>query len=78
MKHYKGKILIKDKELINLIEERDEIKVGTEVIYKQYIYKVKKITGNKVVWDRILKCAKCMWGKWTGDRYYCLFPVCVK
>lgn len=34
MKHYKGKILIRDKELINLMEERDEIKVGTEVTYK--------------------------------------------
>lgn len=78
MKHYKGKILIRDKELINLMEERDEIKVGTEVTYKQYIYKVKKIKGSKVVWDRILKCDKCMWAKWTGDRYYCLFPICIK
>jgi len=39
MKHYKGKILIRDKELINqelinLMEEGDEIKVGTEVTYK--------------------------------------------
>jgi hypothetical protein len=77
MKHYKGKILIRDKELINLMEERDEIKVGTEVTYKQYIYKVKKIKGGKVVWDRILKCERCIWSTWTG-KYYCMFPVCVK
>jgi len=78
MKHYKGKILIRDKELINLIEERDEIKVGTEVIYKQYIYKVKKIRGNRVIWERMLKCDRCGWSKWVGGKYYCLFPQCIK
>jgi hypothetical protein len=77
MKHYKGKILIRDKELINLIEERDEIKPGTEVIYKQYIYKVKKIKGNRAIWDRVSKCDRCEWSKWTG-KYYCLFPKCIK
>lgn len=78
MKHYKGKILIRDKELINLMEERDEIKVGTEVTYKQYIYKVKKIKGGKVVWERMCKCERCVWNTWTGNKYYCLFSVCVK
>mgnify|MGYP000017345604 CR=1 FL=1 len=78
MRHYIGKVLIRDKELINLIEERDEIEIDTEVVYWNYIYKVKKIRGNRVIWERICICERCEWGTFTGIKYFCLFPKCIK
>jgi len=24
------------------------------------------------------KCYKCVWGSWTGRKYYCILPRCIK
>lgn len=58
MKHFlKSKYLyskdnrIRDKELINLIEERDEIEIGTQVVYKNTLLEVVEIEGENVWWE---------------------------
>ncbi len=46
---------IKDKELLNLINEREEIKVGTQVIMriqgKEILLEVIEIKNNEVWWE---------------------------
>jgi len=47
---------IKSKEVLNIINELDEIKLGTQVVIdnviaKPYILKVVEIDGNKVWWE---------------------------
>jgi len=42
---------IRDKELINLIEERDEIEIGTQVVYKNTLLEVVEIEGENVWWE---------------------------
>lgn len=62
MKHFlKAKYVItkdksiKDPELLNLINEREEIKVGTQVVVKrqgkEVLLEVVEIQGNKVWWE---------------------------
>lgn len=62
MKHFlKAKCVItkdksiKDPELLNLINEREEIKVGTQVVVKrqgkEVLLEVVEIQGNKVWWE---------------------------
>ena len=62
MKHFlKAKsVITKDKsiknpELLNLINEREEIKVGTQVVVKrqgkEVLLEVVEIQGNKVWWE---------------------------
>lgn len=62
MKHFlKSKYLyskdnrIRDKELINLIEERDEIEIGTQVVVewreKEVLLEVVEINDQRVWWQ---------------------------
>ena len=80
MKHYKGdrgNIEIKDKELIELME-KDKVKENKEIVYNNNIYKAVKVGYSKVTWKEISICERCVWAKWMGKGYTCMFPNCVK
>ena len=56
------------------------MKLGTEVTYKAtHIQGKGEIKGKeKVVWDRILKCDKCVWANGQAIGVILLISVCKK
>lgn len=55
MKHYLEDKQIRDPELLNLINERDEIKAGTQVVVKkqrkELLLEVTKINDQEIWWE---------------------------
>lgn len=50
--------------------------------YKSYLDELNR--KEKLKEDRLQKkkeqhkCYSCVWGKWTGLKYYCMLPRCLK
>lgn len=50
--------------------------------YKSYLDALnqkKKLEEEKIKkLIKVHKCYSCVWGKWTGLKYYCMLPRCLK